>query len=89
MFRVFRDRASRSWLFLVLATSATFWLSVDGLAGPALGAGTLGIAYLKGRLIILDFMDLRRAPLLYRGLVEGWLLLVSITLFTAFALGTG
>lgn len=84
-----RERLTRSWLLLVLATSATFWVSVDGPAGIAPGAGMLGIAYLKGRLVLLDFMELRRAPVLYRGLVEGWLVLVSIAIFAVFSFGAG
>lgn len=36
----------------------------------------LAIAAVKGRRILLDYLDLRSAPPLWRGLVTAWLLLV-------------
>jgi len=70
-----------------VATSATYCLRSEGFVGLAAGAGTLSIAYVKGRLIILDFMELRRAPLLWRGILEGWLLGVSVLVFAVYWLG--
>ena len=55
-----------------------------------LGAGTLAIvamlaiAFVKGRLVILDFMELREAPKLWRILLEGWLILVSSLILLAY-----
>jgi hypothetical protein len=77
----------RTLLILVLATGAAFWLRSDGVVGLAVGATTLAIAWLKGRLVVLDFMELRDAPILWRALAEGWLALVSILLFIFYALG--
>ena len=34
----------------------------------------LGLAILKGRCILLDFLGLRRAPAIWRGLVIAWVL---------------
>jgi cytochrome c oxidase subunit IV len=34
----------------------------------------LGIAILKGRCILLDFLGLRTAPAIWRGLVTAWVL---------------
>jgi hypothetical protein len=36
----------------------------------------LVIAAIKGRRILLDYLDLRSAPALWRGLATAWLLLV-------------
>ncbi len=67
----------RTWLLLVGATVTVLWMREDGLAGLTIGTATLAIAYAKARLVILDFMELRHAPLLWRCLLEGWLLLIS------------
>ena len=78
----------RTWLLLVLATAATFWVRADGIVGLAAGAATLGIAWLKGRLVILDFMELRQAPRLWRGIIEGWLMLVTSLVFAIYWFGS-
>jgi hypothetical protein len=44
----------------------------------------LAIAFVKGRLVILDFMELRGAPLMWRVLLEGWLILVSSLILLAY-----
>jgi hypothetical protein len=44
----------------------------------------LAIAFVKGRLVILDFMELRNAPLLWRLLLEGWLIVVSSLILLAY-----
>jgi hypothetical protein len=75
----------RTWLLLIGATAVALWVREDGLAGLTIGALTLAIAYTKGRLVVLDFMELRRAPLLWRCLLEGWLLLISGLLVTLYA----
>src|SRR6266850_6249830 len=75
----------RTWLLLVGATAVALWMREDGLAGLTIGAMTLAIAYAKGRLVVLDFMELRRAPLLWRCLFEGWLLLISALIVTIYA----
>lgn len=77
----------RSWLLLLIATGLTFWLRADGIVGLAAGAGTLAIAWYKGRLVILDFMELREAPLLWRGMFEGWVLLISAVILAIYAIG--
>jgi Prokaryotic Cytochrome C oxidase subunit IV len=84
---VLRDPPLRAWLLLVLATGATYCLRADGFVGFAAGAGTLTIAYVKGRTIILDFMELRQAPLVWRGILEGWLFGVSVLVFAVYWLG--
>lgn len=83
-----RDPFHRTWLILLLATGASFGLRADGFAGLAVGVATLAIAYVKGRLVILDFMELRHAPLVWRAVVEGWLLVVSAVISAAYWLGT-
>jgi len=55
--------------------------------GVGVGLATPAIACFKGRLVILDFMELRRAPRLWRALVEGWLLLLSVLMFAIYWAG--
>lgn len=44
---------------------------------PVLADGTvLVLAAIKGRRILLDYLDLRTAPALWRGLATAWLMLI-------------
>jgi uncharacterized membrane protein len=66
------------------------WIALIGLAlamilvpslvpRPLLGnAVLLAFAAIKGRRIALDFLDLRVAPALWRGLVSAWILVVVL-----------
>jgi hypothetical protein len=78
----------RTWLLLMIATGAAFGLRAEGFVGVAPGAATLALAYAKGRLVVLDFMELRHAPPLWRGIVEGWLLVVSLSLLAIYWMGS-
>jgi len=86
MLNLLRNPVHRSWFFLVLATVATFGLRAEGSVGPGTSAVTLGIAYAKGRLVILNFMEVRHAPLWLRLILEVWLLAVSVTLLAIFGI---
>jgi len=76
--------AHRAWLVLVLATAITWYLGEVGAAGTSAIVAMLVIAFVKGRLVILDFMELRSAPLMWRLLLEGWLILVSGLILLAY-----
>lgn len=89
MLALFINPTHRSALLLVVATIAAFWMRNDGAAGLGIGIGTLLVAYLKGRLIVLDFMELRHAPWPWRALVEGWLLIVSALIILLYYHGAG
>jgi hypothetical protein len=53
---------------LAIATLLASWY----LTGPFANAVALGIAALKGRRILLDFLGLRTAPAVWRVLVTTW-----------------
>jgi hypothetical protein len=89
MIELLRNPIHRTWLLLVLATGVTFGLRVEDFVGLAAGAATLGLAYFKGRLVILEFMELRHAPPVWRGIVEGWLVLVTVMIFAVYWMGPG
>ncbi len=76
--------AHRAWLILLIATGITWYLGEVGAAGTLAIVAMLAIAFVKGRLVILDFMELRDAPLMWRLLLEGWLILVSSLILLAY-----
>jgi hypothetical protein len=80
----FLNSAHRAWLVLLIATGITWWLGEMGAAGTGAILAMLAIALVKGRLVILDFMELRGAPLFWRILLEGWLILVSSLILLAY-----
>jgi preprotein translocase subunit SecY len=64
--------------FAVLALATVFmWLAGEH-TGRGIGAalGLLAIAFIKGRIVIREFMGLRRVKRKWRALMLGWLLLV-------------
>lgn len=85
------NKINRIWLALVVATLITFSLGESGLSGRAGIAPVLlmfALAYGKGMLVILDFMELRHAPVLWRRLMVGWLTLVLVAIVLAYWLGS-
>ena len=61
---------------LLLATGATWWLGEQGANGRTAMLLMLGIAGLKGTLIVLEFMALRCVKVMWSLLLLGWLLVV-------------
>ena len=81
-----RGRAGLSWVVLIVATLVSFALGADHGTGSVLAVVVLGIAALKIRLVGLDFMELRSAPMPLRIAFEGycvglWALLSGLYLF--------
>jgi hypothetical protein len=81
-----RGRAGVSWLLLVAATLLSYALGHDHGMGSVMVVVVLGIAALKVRLVGLDFMELRSAPMPLRVAFEGyclglWALLSGLYLF--------
>ena len=66
--------------FLVAATGVTWLVGETGSAGPAAVALILGLALVKGGLVIREFMLLRRASLPWNLIVGGWLVLVLLAI---------
>lgn len=74
------------WLALLAATVITWWVGEHpGPAGIGQGAAlaVLGLALAKGVLIVLDYMELRHAPALWRRLLLGWLGLTLLIVLSA------
>jgi hypothetical protein len=79
------DRLDVTWGVLIGLAVAT--VLVPTLLTRALLANgvVLAFAAVKGRRIVLDYLDLRSAPALWRGLVTTWLLIVVLFAWLAAA----
>lgn len=67
-------RVGLVWLILVAATLVS-WLVGHGVGlsdRRSAGMVIIGVALLKVRLVMLDFMELRNAPMPLRIAVEAW-----------------
>lgn len=73
------DRLDIAWIILIGLALAT--ILVPPLVPRPLLANALLLTFaaIKGRRIVLDFLDLRSAPALWRGLVNAWV--VNVVLF--------
>ena len=67
------QRALVIWLFLIAATILAWAIGERGMGGPAIVALLFVLAFVKGSLVILDFMAVRHAPHLWRWVTLGWL----------------
>lgn len=59
---------------LAIATLLASW---QLMAGPFATAAVLGLAAVKGRRILMDFLGLRAVPPVWRGLVTAWVIGVA------------
>jgi hypothetical protein len=71
------DRLDATLLALVCLAVATVW-APPAVPGALLGnAILLVLAILKGRRIVLDYLDLRTAPAVWCGLVTAWVIFIA------------
>ena len=81
-------RLDITWLVLIGLALATILLP-PLMPRPLLAnALLLVLAAIKGRRIALDFLDLRAAPALWRGLVSAWILILVLFTWLASAIVT-
>ena len=76
VFGLVRNRAGFSWLLLVAATILSWVLGAEHGTGSLVAVVVLAIAALKVRLVGLDFMELRHAPIGLRAVFEFYCLAV-------------
>lgn len=74
---------SAAWLLLMLATCLSWWLGQDhalnsGQSGDdrIVSSGLIVIAFIKVRIVIRYFMEVRQAPLALKWVCDGWVALV-------------
>lgn len=83
-----RQRATVSFALMVVVTLVSFWLtvghgsSVFGESMAIIWTQIIVLAFIKVRWVMLDFMELRAAPVTLRALYEGWAVLVAAFLIT-------
>lgn len=85
------NRISLIWGLLILATLAAYSLGHGTAVGVSLRSATvviIVIAFIKVRYVMLEFMELRCAPLALRMLAEAWIVLIGATLITLFLLAS-
>jgi heme/copper-type cytochrome/quinol oxidase subunit 4 len=76
------------WLFLVSATLGSGWLAEHhGFASRWTAAAVMLVAAIKGRAVIMHFMELKGAPRAWRVAFELWMwlcpgLIVAVWAFT-------
>ncbi|MDX9885229.1 cytochrome C oxidase subunit IV family protein [Thauera sp.] len=75
------------WATLILATILTWSIGALGETGRWGVAALAVISFWKGAVIILDFMALRHAPLLWRAITMGWMILVWAVIAIAYIKG--
>ncbi|AWM06687.2 cytochrome C oxidase subunit IV family protein [Bradyrhizobium symbiodeficiens] len=80
------DRLDAAWIMLVGLALAT--ILVPPLVSRPLLANALLLTFaaVKGRRIVLDFLDLRSAPALWRGIVSAWVFIVVLFAWLASAI---
>jgi caa(3)-type oxidase subunit IV len=66
VFELVRNRAGVTWLILVAATLASWLVGAEHGTGSMIAVVVLAIAAVKIRLVGLDFMELRQAPVALR-----------------------
>lgn len=69
-------RSTVLWLLLLAATVLTWVVGERGSSGPLIVTLLAVLSFAKGSVVILDFMALRRAPLMWRVLTLGWMGLI-------------
>ena len=67
-----RSRAGLTWLLLVAATVVSWAVGAEHGTGSLVAVLVLGIASIKVRLVGLDFMELRHAPIALRAMFEAY-----------------
>jgi hypothetical protein len=80
------SRITLVWLGLILATALS-WEMGHGMGfrdARLAGAAIIVVAFVKVRYVILDFMELRHAPVLMRAVAEVWAAAVCAVLVGLF-----
>ena len=70
--QLLRNRAGASWLVLIAATLVSWVVGADHGTGSMAAVVVLAIAAIKVRLVGLDFMELRHAPIPLRAAFESY-----------------
>jgi len=76
------------WLLLLAATMISGFLGIETAMGTLVSAAMLlAISFLKALAVLSEFMELRRAPTVWKLLTTAWLVAVIATIFAGYVLG--
>ncbi|MBL4782496.1 MAG: cytochrome C oxidase subunit IV family protein [Porticoccaceae bacterium] len=84
---------SAAWLLLMLATCLSWWLGGDSLNSiqtsdyRLISSGLILIAFIKVRIVIRYFMEVRQAPLALKLVCDSWVALVCGVILYLYWLG--
>jgi hypothetical protein len=70
--------ARNVWLALMLLTALSTVVAETRTLGGASGLMVVGVAALKARMIIIDYMEARRGPGIWLHLYDAWLAAVTV-----------
>lgn len=86
---------SAAWLLLMLATCLSWWLGQDHSLSADISSdyrlvssGLIVIAFIKVRIVIRYFMEVREAPLALKLVCDGWVVLVCGAIIYLYCLGS-
>jgi hypothetical protein len=87
-------RLTLTWFALTAVTLLAWWIGTHhGEAPfeptPAVSLGVLVISAVKVRVILREFMEVRRAPALLRRMTDAWLALLFVAMIAAYFTGRG
>ena len=87
-------RLALTWLALSAVTVVSWYIGAthgrhEFRINALVTFGVLGIAGLKVRFIIMEFMEARRAPALLRRITDAWLGSLMIALLAVYVIGNG
>lgn len=82
--------ATLVWLFLISATLGSAWLAEHhAVSGSLTGFFVILVAFIKGRLIMRYFMEMRAAPLSWRFAFDAWGVAATATILGLWAWPAG
>lgn len=72
------------WATLILLTLMTYGLSQIDASGTAIMLVLMVAAFIKGVLIIREFMELKGVSLIWKLIMYGWLTIVCLSIVVAY-----
>lgn len=80
------DVTTTVYLVLASATLFSWFLGTEEAAAhePLIGSIVIAIAFIKLRLVGIHFMELGRAPIVLRGIFEGYVFVTFLTILVLF-----
>jgi hypothetical protein len=88
-----KKRLLVAWLVLVAITVIYMWIDHTAddsgvlVASTAVTVAAIGLALVKFRIIMREFMDVRHAPLLLRRLTDLLVAVIALALLSAYVVG--